>query len=268
MDLSCIIESGDLELYVMGLLPEEDSRKIEELSKLFPQIRAELDAIAASLEKAAMDSAVTPTASLKEKMMASLPDKNEQQARVVDFNTTVATKSSSRNMAVAASWVFVILLAGLSGYLLYSNNNLHHDIASLKENVNGYQSKIDELNTRVASFDMYRRLKNDKNITAITLASTKISIQQHAEVFWNKQTQELYIDFSALPQVPAGKQYQLWFIKDGTPIDAGVINLSDSSIIQKMKNCPAAQTFAITIEKEGGSPTPTLDQMVVAGNVG
>ena len=36
----------------------------------------------------------------------------------------------------------------------------------------------------------------------------------------------------------------------------------------KMKNIPAASMFAITLEKSGGSETPTLSEMYVAGKVG
>jgi cell division protein FtsL len=215
-----------------------------------------------------MESAVIPSVSLKENILGSLPAKNvPQQTKITGMKNTAERRSSFNRLAMAASWVLVILLVGLSAYLYNSNANLNKDIAALDQKVSGAQNKVDELNTKLASLDTYRRLKNDATMTAVKLASTKPGIEQQAEVFWNKHTGDLYIDFSALPQTAAGKQYQLWFIRDGKPIDAGVINLSDAAIIQKMKNCPGAQTFAITIEKEGGSPAPTLDQMVVAGNV-
>jgi hypothetical protein len=34
-----------------------------------------------------------------------------------------------------------------------------------------------------------------------------------------------------------------------------------------MKNIPAAQGFAITLERKGGSLSPTMDQMYVNGKV-
>ena len=37
--------------------------------------------------------------------------------------------------------------------------------------------------------------------------------------------------------------------------------------MQKMKVIPQAEMFAVTLEKEGGSPTPTLDEMYVAGKI-
>ncbi|MGC4058156.1 MAG: anti-sigma factor [Chitinophagaceae bacterium] len=37
------------------------------------------------------------------------------------------------------------------------------------------------------------------------------------------------------------------------------------TLMQQMKTIARAEMFAITIERKGGSPNPTLDQMVVAG---
>jgi len=69
-----------------------------------------------------------------------------------------------------------------------------------------------------------------------------------------------------LPQAPSGKQYQLWALVDGKPVDAGMIG--DCNGLCRLKNIPRAQAFAITLEREGGSPTPTMDQMYVLGKVG
>ena len=266
MDLSCIIQSGDLELYALGLLPEDESRKVEELVRLFPEVKAELDAIYTALEKAAAGSAVNPSASCKEKIMSALPEKKES-AKVVSMKKADESKQASPGFAVAAAWVLVVLLGALTGYLFYSNSNLNNNITSLNKSVSGYQSKVDELNTKFAALEHYRRMKNDPaGYVDIAMKDTKGG-PMAVELFWEKSTRDLYLDISSLPKAPEGKQYQLWFINNGTPVDAGMIELSDSILIQKMKNCPAAQVFAITIEKEGGSPKPTTAP-IVAGNPG
>ena len=91
-----------------------------------------------------------------------------------------------------------------------------------------------------------------------------------AKIFWLKNTGEVYVDPSNLPEIPAGKQFQLWAIVDGKPIDAGLIETSTNKLkyrIQKMKAFGKAQAFAITIEKEGGNNTPTMEKMVVMGKL-
>ena len=255
MDLSCIIQSGDLELYVLGMLPPEEAGKIEALCKLFPEIQQEVDAIAATFEAGAMQMAVTPSASVKEKLMASLPAKtgttatpeaNGSPAKVVEMKPVAEQKSSFSKLAIAASW-------GLF----------------LQQNATTSEQQVAELTKKVSSYELYRQLKSNPSLTSVMLASVKPEVKQQAEVLWNKATGELFIDPSSLPPAPKGKQYQLWFLIDGQPTDAGMISLTDVAAIQKMKQAkPGAQMFAITLEDEGGKPTPDLSALVVAGKVG
>lgn len=271
MDLSCIIQSGDLELYVMGMLPPEEASKVETLAQLFPEIKQEIDAIAQTFEAGALQMAVTPSAAVKYKLMSSLNAKTETesslQGKVVDMKAKVDERSTFNKLSIAASWGLLILLGGLSVYLFNTNKQLKNDVATMQQNISGYEKQMTGLNKKVDSYETYRRLKTDSSVQAIMLASVKEGVKQQAEVFWNKNTGELFIDPAFLPQIPSGKQYQLWFIADGKPVDAGMINMSDSDVLQKMKECKGAQAFAITLEKEGGSPTPTMDQMMVLGKV-
>jgi len=66
-----------------------------------------------------------------------------------------------------------------------------------------------------------------------------------------------------LPQPAAGKQYQLWAIVDGVPVDAGLLETNAPVAFVKMKNIPKAQAFAITLENTGGNKTPTMPIYVV-----
>ena len=47
---------------------------------------------------------------------------------------------------------------------------------------------------------------------------------------------KLYFNANNLPKSPNQKQYQLWAIVNGKPVDAGLVDATDSdSIFQKMK---------------------------------
>ncbi len=83
-----------------------------------------------------------------------------------------------------------------------------------------------------------------------------------------RNTGDVYVDPSNLPAVPAGKQYQLWAIVDGKPISGGMISTEKGIYhIQKMKSFGKADAFAITLEKAGGSPAPTMDEMYVISKI-
>ena len=91
--------------------------------------------------------------------------------------------------------------------------------------------------------------------------------ESKATLYWDQLTKDVYLIPIGLPTLPAGKQYQLWAIVDGKPVDAGVYDGQDFHLLQKMIRTDRAEMFAITIENKGGAKQPTLDQMIVAKKV-
>ena len=87
-----------------------------------------------------------------------------------------------------------------------------------------------------------------------------------AQVIWDTNTKIVYVADVSLPNVPSDKQYQLWAIVDGKPVDAGMLT-DTKNLAQKMKVFEKAEMFAITLEQKGGSPVPTMEAMYVAGKV-
>jgi anti-sigma-K factor RskA len=55
----------------------------------------------------------------------------------------------------------------------------------------------------------------------------------------------------------------------GKPIDAGVFEVTSSNtVIQRLnRQIEHADAFAVTIEKRGGSPTPTLSTLLAMASV-
>ncbi|MBA3971077.1 MAG: anti-sigma factor [Bacteroidetes bacterium] len=100
----------------------------------------------------------------------------------------------------------------------------------------------------------------------IMLKGLDAAPQAMAAVYWNQNTKDVYINVSSLPSPSADQQYQLWAIVDGKPIDAGLFDMNSTSL-HKMKTIEGAQAFAVTLEKKGGSPTPTMTAMYLMGNV-
>nr|WP_240896433.1 anti-sigma factor [Rothia koreensis] len=58
-----------------------------------------------------------------------------------------------------------------------------------------------------------------------------------------------------------GKQYQLWLMKDGSPVPDKTFNGGDSSV-WLTGNVGDADAVAVTVEPEGGSKAPTSDVMM------
>ena len=102
-------------------------------------------------------------------------------------------------------------------------------------------------------------------MAVIAMKGQAINPSGLSTIYWDTQTKDVYLLVNSLPQPASDKQYQLWAIVDGKPVDAGVFDMKDADGLVKMKNIPQAQAFAITLEKKGGSASPTLAAMYVMG---
>ena len=120
---------------------------------------------------------------------------------------------------------------------------------------------------------VFDRIKgNQRNLNKysqpVSLDGLPAAPEAAAKIFWMKNTGEVYIDASNLPEAPAGMQYQVWGIVDGKPVDGGMIITTkneDKFRIHKMKSFGnlKVQAFAVTLETTGGNPTPKGDMYVM-----
>ena len=70
--ISEYIESGILELYVMGMLSAADATEVEKMMALHPEVKDEVRAIELSLETYAQVNAVQPHATVKPMLLATI----------------------------------------------------------------------------------------------------------------------------------------------------------------------------------------------------
>ncbi len=276
MNTQAYIESGILEEYALGVVSPQEKQEVECLSKIYPEVKAELLRLEASLEQYAIQHQVPAPAGLKDKIFAQMtfgPTAEVDTAEVepeeapAPFTPTGATEIRLGQgqvarplwgmMAVAAS-VLLAIFAGWSAYQLSEaneqNTQLNSEVASLKE--------TSEYSQALAAF--YR----DPNVKSIRMPGLDKSPESSVVALWNQQTNQVYLDVQNLPAAPAGKQYQLWGIVNGAPVDLGMLDREFAGKVLQMKSTlPNPAAFAITLEKEGGSPNPTMEEMYVMGKV-
>ena len=132
-------------------------------------------------------------------------------------------------------------------------------------NLAAAQEKLDKQQQSNEALSSDINVMTNRNVLPVVMNGTPKMPTALAKLFWMKTTGDVYIDPSNLPEAPANKQYQLWAIVDGKPVDAGMISKEKGEYrIQKMKSFGSVEAFAITMEKTGGSATPTMDEMVVS----
>lgn len=265
MDIKAYIESGVIESYVLGMADAQEAAELLQLSAQHPEIKQAITAFEASLEKSALANAVNPPASVKEKLFAGL--QNEFAAEKTTPKV-VAISSGSINWLKYVAAASVILLIGssvLNVYYFNKFNEVNTKYASLLNDKNSLEASINVYKTKTLDIYNSMQLMSDPMMIKVSMKGIKGKEDDLATVFWDKKTKDVYLLANKLPQTPEDKQYQLWAIVDGKPVDAGLLN--DCNGLCRLKNIPNAQMFAITLERRGGSASPTMEQMFVAGAV-
>jgi anti-sigma-K factor RskA len=278
LDIQAYISSGILEQYVLGMTSPAETEEVERLAAQYPQIRAEIVEISTSLESYAQHFSQTPPAFLKDKIWEALdnssvalspesdvtPDPIPQNAPVADQAFVQIERAPFwQTYGVAASFI-LLALSILVNLYLFSQLKRTEDL--LSRATEDRSQLANQLEINQASFtDLQSTLsfyRNPKN-RIIQLTGNKDTAGAGVVVFWNQKENQVAVTIQNMPPPPPGQQYQLWAIVDKKPVDAGVFNAGIASV-QNMKNIAKAQAFAITLEKEGGSPQPTGSILMLA----
>ena len=110
-------------------------------------------------------------------------------------------------------------------------------------------------------------MANDPTVKTVPLLGVEKHPDMKAMVYMEEKSKQVYLTLENMPVAPENQQYQLWAIVDGKPVSLGVYDQQAKEEMQKMAVINAAQAFAITLEKRGGSPTPTMENMYVMGKI-
>jgi RNA polymerase sigma factor (sigma-70 family) len=241
---------------------ETENIEIAALAKEHSEINDEI----ISIEKAivALSSTFSPFHSVAnyEKIKAKLELK---YGKVVEMKPE---KSRYSYMGWAAA---VLLLMGI-GYQyrqLNITNNQVVEISSEKENL---LKAVDSLGIKNKTIETSLAVIRDPKNTVITLGGQAVSPTSSAKIYWNKETRVVYVDASGLPKPPKGKVYQVWALKLApvlTPTSIGLLknfDVNDQKLFA-VSDTGYAEAFGITLEPEGGSTSPTMEQLYTLGKV-
>jgi anti-sigma-K factor RskA len=276
VDIQQFISSGIIEAYVLGMASEEEVRELETLSALHPEIAAALAEVQQSMGDYALLHAVQPPPGLKEQIWSALeketleiPDDatHNRPEHVREF-IRPETQITKRSYGPLAATVALLIGSVLLNFIFWNKSErTEKELASVQTKQQEIIASNQEFKQQLLQSQKNMHLVMDPAMKPVALAGVGIHISSQAMVFWDTRSKEVYLALKNMPPPPAGKQYQLWAIVNGKPVDAGVFALRQNAAMQKMKVIPSAEMFAITLEKEGGSEVPTMEEMYVAGKV-
>jgi anti-sigma-K factor RskA len=270
------ISSGILENYVLGFTSKEETIEVEQYASLYPEVKNEIAAIQTALNDFAKAESKTPPPFLKQQIWNTIeseiatekPADNIAPLKIEPTLNNIVALKNWMKYAIAASILFLIGSALLNIVQYKNNRNSLAAIDSLKQKNEVISAVLNKQEATLQNLSIGLNFASASTTQAIALNGVGDFKDALATIYFSKQSNEVYLRVNHLPLPANNKQYQLWAIVDGKPVDAGVFVFAENEIaFQKMKNFASAQAFAITLEQLGGSPSPTLSAMYVMGKV-
>nr|WP_255431060.1 anti-sigma factor [Pedobacter sp. N36a] len=182
-------------------------------------------------------------------------------------------ESKIRTLRIAlAACAALLLVAGIALYSAHTElGTAKNQIIALNQEKQRFATTVNYMTETNKELQTIADMPADPDWKTVRLAGTKMDPQAKMTVYWHTSGRHVMLDNSkmSLPKNDEAHQYQLWALVKGKPVDLGVFDVkADSShILLKMKEIAGADAFAVTLEKRGGSPGPTMDQMIAMGGV-
>lgn len=266
MDIQKYIASGVLELYVSGALSPEENSEVQRLAHEHPEIQKEIEAI----EKTILELTRATSPGLKDNSFEMVKNSIED---VISLNPTTEKKRTPWFSYVG--WAASLLLAAGMLWMYVQNEKLKTEIEITEQERQTLQEQISKAREALAAQGETKELLNqlrNKDITVITLGGQQVAPETYAKVYWNEKQQKVFIDAQGLPEPPSGFTYQVWSLKLNplAPTSIGLLDdfASNQTAVFELDNPNTSEAFGITLEPEGGSESPNLDQLYTLGTVG
>ncbi|HET9741952.1 MAG TPA: anti-sigma factor [Terriglobales bacterium] len=246
----------DLALYALRELPaaeaEETRRHIEEC----PQCRRELNEINSDLAVVALSS------------VASAPPQRTRE-RLMKAIKTEPRPTSGLIMRRRPWWsfapLFALVLLVAFGLMLWRDN------ASLRRRLEASEQREHSQAADLERASMVLEALTAPWSTHYALVANKASRVPQGRASYMQKTGTIVFTAQNLAALPDQKTYELWLVpaNGSKPMPCGTFKPDahgDASLVMpksNMKTMP--KTFAVTVEPDGGSQTPTMP-MVMAGD--
>ena len=261
MNVKEYIQSGVVESYVLGLATDAEQKEFEQMCAEYPEIAQAKHAFERLLEEQLMQDAVEPPAVVRTKVFEAIRPDVTGNGTPEEIQEAPVRRMNVWKWVAAAS---LILLAG-TGYWAYITNEKYKEVVAKQATT---ENELQQKNSELTAMQEDARMMQNPNVKMAALKGTANAPQALTTVFWDSASKDVYLFVNNLPQAPSEKQYQLWALVDGQPIDLGMLEVKEKRLLVKMKNVQNAQAFAITLERRG---RPNQDkpegEMYVVGNL-
>jgi anti-sigma-K factor RskA len=264
------ISSGVVETCVLGLASPAEREEFEQMCANHAEVQAAREAFETQLEEQLTLQGIAPPKELKARIFSRISvEEAGLEPKPSHHRQALMNRTGFLRFVAAASVILMLGSVMLNLYLLRQYRQSVFQFRELVESQTQLANANQSLNTKLQFYENSINQMKDPRMEIVKMPAvpTSPSTSSMATVYWNTGSKAVWLLINQLPKPAVGKQYQLWAIVDGKPVDAGIFAVGEGISFVKLKTIPKAQAFAITLEKQGGSDKPTMDAMYVMGKV-
>ena len=291
-------DKDDLALYAMQLLSEEEAAPLRSRLERSPELRRELGEVEGDLAVYALSSEMhSPPALARERLIKQIAREKKVQAinRSQEYGVPSSGVLSAEPIASAGAdddlrpvrriddeeeepvrrggmgrvlpWIGWAVAAGLA----VATVNLFQQRDALRQTVLADRGQVARLSVEAASAREVLDLMNDPTAVRVSITKPHTTPIPEGKATYAARTGTLFFTASNMEPLPPEKTYELWIIPaDGrAPVAAGLFRPDEHGfatvVLPPLPKDVPAKAFGITVENEGGSPTPTMP-IVMAGS--
>jgi anti-sigma-K factor RskA len=262
--------------YAVGALDGEELVRFESyLATASKQERELLDELqrTASLLSSSL-SPTAPPARVKDEVMRRIAVSTRVREAVGRRTEDLLRQSQETGTrwipwGIAAAVVMVALFSLFVLKLMDTIETQHRGLIAAAGENQRLQARLVELKDELTRKTEQLNVLAAKEIHVSLMSGLKVNPVGYGKIIWDAQKGVAILHVSNLPAVPSNKDYQLWVIKNNTPLSAGVFAVKDTlSNFFKIDSLAVTNpreiaAFAVTLEPKGGVPQPTGDMYMM-----
>ena len=283
-----------LAAHALGALDEKESREIDAALAVDESLRAEFEELRATSAALIYTSEpAEPSSGVRAQILQKIkqtPQDSRPKFTVISGGDSRMAKSTAvfgskptevlptakrgfwsyvPGVVAAAASIAVLILTYALVNATRQNAQAQTQIAELNRKNSENEQKLNQTSGELARIRSERELLGSPTTIVASLAGTENSPQARARLVFDKQTGKAMLFVEGLPDAPQGKAYQIWWISDPThPTPGGTFKPHDNGKGELRDQIPAqnlnAGVFAVTLEPETGSPSPTTKPYLIS----
>lgn len=253
-NIRTFLESGQLELYILGTLNTEESVEVENLIVKYPVIRQEYEKLQEELEKISQANSIPPPEFMKKQIIDQLSPKLVEKSQF-----------PKQSLLLLSSGILGLLCL----YFVFQNQSLKKQVYQSQEEYAQLESQCISKDDQIASLFSERDMMLKSRSQKVVLNGNDKAPEFNAVFFCNPVKNELFISAN-LSELPENKCFQLWGDIDGKMIPLAILGGYKNNKLRRISYDPNMISLNVTIEDRlevGGQDHPNVEQLIASAMI-